>query len=304
MTRPLGLVLMFIAPVMWSTAGVVTRHVERATPFELVFWRSLFAFAFVAAALAILRRNPLRMGWPGLVSSALWAVMFTAFMIALTLTSTANTLVVMSVSPLLTALLARAFLSDPVPVGTWIAVGAAGIGIAWMFGADLTAHTARDLTGMLIALSIPIASAVNVVVLRSAGGDFDLRPAVMLGGAISCLIALPLALPLQATAKDVALLAFLGIFQLGLPCVLLVMASRVLLAPEIAIIGLLEVVLGPLWAWLGAGEVPARSTMTGGVVLLAAVALNELVTSRRNRTLVSLAAAQIPSQNGGRRRSR
>ena len=285
MTRAGGLALMFIAPVMWSTAGVVTRHVERAAPFELVFWRSFFAFAFVALALLALRRNPLKMGWPGLVSSALWAVMFTAFMIALTLTSTANTLVVMSVSPLLTALLARAFLSDPVPVGTWVAVGAAALGIAWMFGSDLTAHSARDLTGMLVALSIPIASAVNVIVLRSTRGEFDLRPAVMLGGAISCLIALPLALPLQATPKDVALLAFLGVFQLGLPCVLLVIASRVLLAPEIAIIGLLEVVLGPLWAWLGAGEVPAHATVTGGMILLGAVVLNELVTSRRARPL-------------------
>lgn len=282
MTRPLGLVLMFIAPVMWSTAGVVTRHVERATPFELVFWRSLFCFAFVALALAVLRRNPLKMGWPGLVSGALWAVMFTAFMIALTLTSTANTLVVMSVSPLLTALLARAFLSDPVPIGTWVAVAAAAVGIAWMFGSDLTAHSARDLLGMLIALSIPIAAAVNVITLRKVGADLDLRPAVMLGGAISCLVALPLALPFQATPKDVALLAFLGITQLGIPCLLLVMASRVLLAPEIALIGLLEVVLGPLWAWLGAGEVPARSTLVGGAILLGALVVNELALFRRS----------------------
>src|SRR6266850_429471 len=172
------------------------------------------------------------------------------------LTSTANALVVMSVSPLLTTLLARAFLRDPVPAGTWIAAGAAALGIAWMFGSDLSAHTARDLTGMLVALVIPIAAA------------------------ISCLIALPFALPLQATPKDIALLAFLGIFQLGLPCVLLVMASRVLLAPEIALIGLLEVVLGPLWAWLGAGEVPAGATLVGGSVVLAALALNQIVARR------------------------
>ena len=280
-SRPFGLVLMFIAPVLWSTAGVVTRHIERATPFELVFWRSLFDFLFVALALAALRRNPFKMTWPTLASGALWSAMFTAFMIALTLTSTANTLVVMSVAPLLTALLARAFLSDPVPVGTWLAVGAAGIGIAWIFGSDLHAHTARDLTGMLIALLIPAASAVNVITLRRVAADLDLRPAVMLGGAISCLIALPFALPLQATPKDVALLAFLGVFQLGLPCMLLVMASRVLLAPEIALIGLLEVVLGPLWAWLGAGEVPAQATLIGGGILLAALALNELATYRR-----------------------
>ena len=281
MTRAGGLALMFLAPVLWSTAGVVTRHIERATPFELVFWRSLFAFLFVALVLLVLRRNPLKMGWPGVVSGTLWSVMFTAFMIALTLTSTANTLVVMSVSPFLTTLLARACLKDPVPLGTWIAAAAAAMGIAWMFASELAAHTVRDLTGMLIALSIPIAGAVNVITLRAASASLDLRAAVMLGGAISCLIALPLALPLQATPKDVALLAFLGVFQLALPCMLMVVAARVLLAPEMALIGLLEVVLGPLWAWLGAGEIPARATMIGGAIVLVALMINELVTFRR-----------------------
>jgi drug/metabolite transporter (DMT)-like permease len=281
MTRAGALGLMVLAPVLWSTAGVVTRHVERATAFELVFWRSLFALLFVASALIALRTPP-RFSRPMLVSGAMWGVMFTAFMLALTLTSTANTLVVMSISPLLTTLLARTFLKgEPVPLGTWIAAGAATLGIAWMFAADLNAHTARDLTGMLIALSIPLAAAVNVVTLRAASGHFDLRPAVMLGGAISCLIALPLALPLQASGKDIALLAFLGFFQLGLPCMLLVLASRKLLAPEIALIGLLEVVLGPLWAWLGAGEVPARTTVSGGAIVLGALIVNEILTMRR-----------------------
>jgi len=265
----------------------VTRHVERATAFETVFWRSLFAFLFVGTVLFVLRTPP-RFSRPMLISGAMWGLMFTAFMIALSLTTTANALVVMSVSPLFTTLLARAVLkSDPVPLGTWIAAGAATLGIAWMFASDMSAHTARDLTGMLIALSIPIASAVNVVTLRASSTQFDLRPAVMLGGAISCLIALPLAVPFQATAKDVALLAFLGIFQLGLPCTLLVLASRKLLAPEIALIGLLEVVLGPLWAWLGASEVPARATITGGAMVLAALVVNELATFRRVKPAAS-----------------
>src|SRR3989442_10260534 len=141
-------------------------------------------------------------------------------------------------------------------MGTWIAAAAAAIGIAWMFASDLAAHTARDLTGMLIALTIPIAAAVNVVTLRAASAELDLRPAVMLGGAISCLIALPLALPLQATPKDIALLAFLGVFQLALPCILLVVASLVLLSPQIALIGLLVVVLGPPLARLRARGIP------------------------------------------------
>jgi len=269
---------MVVAPALWSSAGVVTRHIERAEAFEQVFWRSLFAFAFVALALIFTRKNPFNAmtaaGWPGLFSGAMWAVMFTAFVIALSLTSTANTLVVMSVSPLLTALLARVFLSDPLPLRSWVAALASAAGIAFMFGFTLEAP--RHAAGMLIALVIPLASAANVVTLRAAAARLDLVPAVMLGGALSCLIALPLALPISASGRDVALLAFLGVFQLGLPCMLLVIASRSLLAPEIALLGLLEVVLGPLWAWLGAGEVPARATLIGGAIVLSALLGNEL----------------------------
>jgi len=272
--------LMIAAPVLWSSAGVVTRHIERALPFEQVFWRSLFAFVFVFAVLLLQKAHPWKAvraaGLPGLVSGLMWAIMFTAFLFALSLTTTANTLVVMSVSPLLTAVLAMLFLKDPVPLRTLLAAGAAAVGIAWMFGSSLERH----FLGMAVAFIIPLAAAINVVTLRASAARLDLVPAVMLGGALSCLLALPFALPFSATPRDIALLAFLGFFQLGLPCMLLVLASRALLAPEIALLGLLEVVLGPLWAWLGAGEDPGRTTLVGGAVVLAALAANELAAMR------------------------
>jgi drug/metabolite transporter (DMT)-like permease len=276
MTKGAALALMLAAPVLWSSAGLVTRHIERTPPFEQVFWRSLFAFAFVFAVLLVKKANPWNSvraaGVPGVVSGLMWAIMFTAFLFALSMTTTANALVVMAVSPLLTAIFAWFFLKDPLPLRTWIAAGAAALGIALMFGFSVEQHY----LGMLVALVIPVAAAVNVVVLRASAARLDLVPAVMIGGGLSCLIALPFALPLSFHAKDVLLLAFLGVFQLGLPCMLLVLASRALLAPEIALLGLLEVVLGPLWVWLGAGEEPARSTLVGGAVVLGALALNEL----------------------------
>lgn len=280
MTRTTGVALMVAAPVLWSSAGVVTRHIQKAEPFEQVFWRSFFAFLFVFAVLLFQKAHPWKAvraaGAPGLISGLMWAIMFTAFLFALSLTTTANALVVMSVSPLLTAVFAKMFLKDPVPVRTLIAAGAAAIGIAWMFSTDLSAHYA----GMAVAFLIPVASAINVIVLRASAARLDLVPAVMLGGAMSCLLALPFALPFSATSKDLFLLAFLGITQLGLPCMLLVLASRALLAPEIALLGLLEVVLGPLWVWLGAGEQPGAATLTGGAVVLAALAANELAALR------------------------
>jgi drug/metabolite transporter (DMT)-like permease len=282
-TRATGLALMVAAPVLWSSAGVVTRHIQRAEPFEQVFWRSLFAFAFVFAVLIFQKAHPWKAlqkaGIPGLASGLMWAVMFTAFLFALSMTTTANTLVVMSVSPLLTAVLSRFALKDPLPLRTWIAAVVAALGIAWMFGSSLEKH----FLGMAIAFLIPVAAAINVVVLRASHTRLNLVPAVMLGGAISCLIALPFALPFSLSTRDFFLLAFLGIFQLGLPCMFLVLASRALLAPEIALLGLLEVVLGPLWAWLGANEVPAAATLYGGAVVLAALAANELPTLRRAR---------------------
>jgi drug/metabolite transporter (DMT)-like permease len=277
-----AILLMVVAPVLWSLGGVVTRHLQRAGAFEQVFWRSFFAFAVVAAfVVAIQKRTPWgavrEAGLPGLACSVLWAVMFTAYVVALSLTSTANTLVVIGLSPLFTAVLARLTLADPVPVRTWIAIPAAAAGIAWMFRAGIAAD---HVSGMLVAAIIPLAGAANVVTLRGAAARFDLVPSVMLGGALSALVALPFALPFAATPRDLLLLAFLGVFQLGLPCILVVIASRTLLAPELALLGLLEVVLGPLWAWLGAGEAPGAATLTGGAIVVVALAANELASLR------------------------
>jgi drug/metabolite transporter (DMT)-like permease len=78
----------------------------------------------------------------------------------------------------------------------------------------------------------------------------------------------------------VTILAVLGCFQLGLPCMLMLAASRSLSAPEISLLALLEVLLGPIWAWLGAGEVPAQETLTGGMVVLVALVFNEMAALR------------------------
>lgn len=287
--RGVAVGLMLLAPLLWSSAGVITRHVEHAAAMEQVFWRSLFAFLSVGLFLVFLRTNPLKAvlksGWPGLASGALWAVMFTVFVIALSFTTTANTLITMSISPLLTALFAWLLLSDPVPARTWLAAGASALGIAWMFADGFAAPDSRHAAGMLIALIVPVASAANLILLRATAARFDLLSAVMLGGLLSCLVALPLALPFQASARDIGLLALLGVFQLGVPCMLLVVASRSLLAPEIALLGLLEVVLGPLWAYLWAGEAPASATLVGGAVVLAALAGNELVALQERRIM-------------------
>ncbi len=128
--------------------------------------------------------------------------MFVTFMLALTLTSTANTLIMLAVAPLITALLARAVLRTPISPRTWLAIFIAMAGIAAMFAGSLRIESSASVLGMLIALGAPIASAINVVILKKRGEAVDLVPAIFLGGVISALAMLPFALPLyRPTAR-------------------------------------------------------------------------------------------------------
>ncbi|MEN9315204.1 MAG: hypothetical protein RIS35_1597 [Pseudomonadota bacterium] len=279
MTHAGAVALLAFCAVCWSIAGVGTRLLEGAEGFEVTFWRSFFCLFGVLAALGWRERgNPLRpviaMGLPGLLSGVMWAVMFVCFMLALTKTSVANTMLVSSITPLLAAVLGWALLGERIGRSTAAAIAVALVGIWWMVREGVSAD---GFTGMLIALGVPTAAAVNLVLLRKLRASVDLAPAVLIGAAISCVLTLPLALPMQASAADLAILAVLGLVQLALPCMLMVRAARHLSAHEIALISLLEVVLGPLWAWLGAGEAIATATLQGGAVVLAALVLNELL---------------------------
>ncbi|HWT20549.1 MAG TPA: DMT family transporter [Variovorax sp.] len=289
--------LMVAVTLMWATAGVVTRHLAQAHSFEITFWRSFFTMLALLVILPLWRGravfSQIRSGGRELwISGVCWTVMFTAFMVALTLASTASVLVTMSLGPLLTALAARLFIGHRLPARTWVAIVVAGFGIAWMYGTQLMQGGAGSgsLLGTLVALCVPLAGATNWTVVqhaRAKGHDIDLVPAVLIGAALSALLTLPFALPFQANAHDLGLLAFLGVFQLAIPCVLAVLCAQVLKAPEVALLALLEVIFGIALAWIGAGEEPAASVLTGGALVIGALVFNELLALRGRRTTVA-----------------
>ena len=204
--------LMCAAATLWSIAGVLIRQLDHARGFEVTFWRSVFAGIFVALALIVQQRGQAvasvrAVGRWGIVSGLMWCVMFCCFMIALTLTTVANTLIVMSTSPLLTALLAWLVLRHAIPARTWGAIAAAFAGIVWMFAGGMSQIDARQLAGMTIAMGVPIAASINVVALKKAGQGVDLIPAVLLGAIFSCIVMLPLVRPAQTSWHDLAILA-------------------------------------------------------------------------------------------------
>ncbi len=289
MTHGWAVFTMVGVTLMWSIAGVVTRQLEAARSFEVTFWRSAFTAASLAVLLPALRgrgsvmrslRGGDRVFW---LSGVCWAVMFTAFMVALTLTTVANVLVTMSIAPLLTALIARGVLGQRLAPRTWLAIVVAGTGIAWMYAKEIVGSDSRQLVGTAVAFCVPIAAATNWAVLqhsRARGAERDLLTAVLVGALLSAAVTLPLSVPFAASARDLGWLALLGVAQLAIPCLLSVVAARQLSAPETSLLALLEVVFGVAWAWLGAGEAPAVHVIGGGALVLLALVGNEVRTAR------------------------
>ena len=287
MTHRQAVGLMVLVTLLWSIAGVVTRHLDSARSFEVTFWRSFFTALSLAAGLLAWRGRGL---WTSLrdggrwlwLSGLCWAVMFTAFMLALTLTSVAYVLVTMALGPVITALFSRIFLRFPLPWSTWLAIVVAGLGVAVMFGGESGDGFAP--AGVLVACCVPLAGAANWTVLQRVRQqrEVDMLPAVLIGAIVSALFTLPLAWPLQASGHDLGLLALLGAVQLALPCLLVVRLSRHLPAAEISLLALLEVVFGVAWAWLWAAEQLSPNVLVGGGMVLLALVAKETAGLRKS----------------------
>jgi len=280
-------------------AGVVTRHLDSAVGFEITFWRSAFSAISLAIALSALRglgfwRRLLYAPKVIWISGVCWSIMFTAFMVAITLTTVANVLIILALGPLITALFTRFFLNHRLPAFTWVAIALAGIGIASMFLHE--GDETFSIVGTLVSLAVPLAGAVNYSLLQYVGlgkthkpgisGNQpiqDMLQAVLIGAILSTLLTLPLSLPIHASIHDLGLLAILGVFQLSLPCLLVVRLSRELSAPEITLLSQLELLFGVTWAWLWAGEDLSANSLVGGSMVLGALIANELARMLRDR---------------------
>ena len=292
--------LMVLVTLLWSMAGIVTRQIEQAQGLELTFWRSAFNAAALVVILSwraggprVLAQGLARGGLLLWASGGCWALMFTAFMAALTMTTVANVLLTMALAPLFTALLARVVLGDRLAPRTLWAIALAVAGMVWMQGPMLWAErsgqpsdgAAEHLAGILVSLAVPLGGALNWILIRSTrtpGGDAsaaasapDMLPAVLIGALLSAAATAAWALPVQATPTDLAWLALLGVFQLAVPCLLAVQVAGRLSPTEVSLLSLLEVIFGVAWAWMGTAETPTPAVLAGGALVLGALVINE-----------------------------
>ena len=320
MSHRRAVVVMTLATLLWATAGVFTRQITGAQGFEITFWRSVLALASMLLLLRWWRGPGFfgRIPWrePVLWLSGLcWATMFTAFMMALSFTTVANVLVLSALGPVFTALVNRFVLGNPLPRRTYIYAAQLTLGhdrkligslIALLVPVGASAQwilmqreqqRVRRLTPQRLTTELLIEQGVmpdqgsKAQVLPTedvlpqqmpAPAIRDMVPALLIGAALSALICLPFAIPFQATLADMGWLALLGMVQLAIPCSMAVVASRVLHAPELSLLALLEIIFGILLTWWGAGEIPGPNVAIGGALVIVALALNEILGWRQS----------------------
>jgi drug/metabolite transporter (DMT)-like permease len=270
---------MVSAAVVWSTAGVLQREVE-AGPATQVADRAVFAgLAILIAIVAMEGRGTVAaftgMGRWGLAAVVPWAFASSLFILSLNYTTVANVLFWQATAPMLAALLAWLFLSEGIALRTWIAMGLAGVGVVLMVGGGIEGGTVAAVIPFVMTVAFAI-----VIVLSRRRSDISLAPAAFLSQVLVVVCLGPFAHMGSASRTDWIWLALLGaIVASGI--VLMTIAAQRIPASEIALITLLQIVLGPLLVWIAYREQPPAGTLLGGVVIMAAVVVQAVGDVRR-----------------------
>jgi drug/metabolite transporter (DMT)-like permease len=267
----LGVALVTLSAVIWSTAGFFTRLIATDT-WTLLFWRSVFGAVFLLAALVWQERSGVlraigAMGWPGWAVALLSAGIILTYLSALRLTAVADVMIIQATLPFMVAGLAWLAMRERASRSTILASALAAIGVVVMLGG---APLAGNPWGVILAF-VTTGLYAGVIVLLRWHREVPMTAAALLAALLGSAVTLPFARPAAVSATDLVYLIVFGGTQTGLAFLLLTKGSRLIPATETGLIGALETPLAPVWVWAAFGEVPTTAAMIGGTIVLGAV---------------------------------
>ena len=264
------------AAVAWSSAGLLQRELTLDVPSQLA-GRAFFAMLALMAFTALAHRGEglttpyVAMGRAGLVVAVCAASASGCFIWALNHTTVAHVLFIQAASPMIAALLAFLTLREHVTRRSALAMVIAMGGVTAMIGDP----RGGDWIGDGAALFMTFSFAVVIVITRHRR-DISMAPALTLAQLLLLLAFAPFADTGRVSAADIGYLIALGAGQMAAGLALFTIGARLVPAAEAALIGLLEVVLGPLWVWMAFAEQPDAATVVGGAIVLVAVVVQAL----------------------------
>ena len=274
-----GILMSGTGMLILSPDGLLIRSVTLASTWDIIFYRS--AFAALAIGIFLLIRKvknyrPLFMnfGLSGWTSTLLMTLSNLSFVGAITNTSVANTLVLVATMPFFSAILGWIVLGETVRARTWISITLASGGIIIIFSGSLGEGY---WVGDILAIVTAFLQGLNLVIIRKVKDKEITKPALCLSAILAMLIATPFSQPTIITMDDLLILFVMGFFMIPVALVLFLNGARFAPAADVALLALIETILGPIWVWIGIGEMPSKLALIGGSIVIFSILFNTWV---------------------------
>ena len=269
-----GYILVCFGGFCLSWGGFIIRSFEQASVWQILFLRSFFFLLGLTAFLFIVyKKNTLikikTSGLPALLGGFVLSFSFIAFVVAMSNTTVANVVFIISTQTMFLALFGFIYLKEKVSLIGSLSIFLAMSGILVMVGDSVSSGS---LFGNLVALAIPINFAVLVMIIRKYK-NLDMVPAIFYSGIFSCLYGLILSESFSFTFHDIFMGFLLGVPQLALGFICITIGSRSTPSATIGLLMLSETLFAPIWVWIFLGEIPPLSVFIGGLVIILAIIL-------------------------------
>ena len=278
-----GSLLAFIG-VLFITPDSLLIRLSNLETWGLLFYRGLIPFFVVLIGLLFFYRTKFfdalfNIGYVGIFYVISFSVCNITFIISIQNTNVANTLIMVAMAPMLSAVLATVFLKEKTNIKTWIAIFITFFSVAFIFYDSLKlGNILGDIFGFITALGL----AINANLARYAK-DRDLVPSAVLGKLCVAIFAFFFVENFELVESDLIIVPIMCIMCVAIPFVLVTIAPRFISAPEVNLFFLLEVIIGPIWVWVIINEKPSIETIIGGFVILVTIATHSYAALKKTQ---------------------
>ena len=286
-----GMLMAFTA-VMFITPDSLFIRLANVSSWNLIFYRGFIPFSTVFIGLLFfyntnLIKQTISNSWHGVAYALIFTITNITFVISIENTNVANTLIMIALAPMLSAVLSFIFLKETPDKKTWIAISITTLSVIYIF---YDAMDAGEMLGNAMGLVTAFGLAVGAVIIRSAK-KIDLVPSAMFGKLLVAVIAFYYADDLMLRnfsnnffnlKNDMLLVPIMCILCVAIPFVLVTIAPRYITAAEVNLFFLLETILGPLWVWMVIKEEPSIETIIGGFVIILTIAIHSFLSLKKS----------------------
>jgi len=270
-----GYILLLFGAFCLSWGGFIVRSFEEASVWQILLIRSVFfVIALTFFLISTYKKDTLKIfkdaGYPALFAGLVLSLSFVAYVYAMTITTVANVVFIISTQTMFLAITGYIFLKEKISLISFISIVLAMSGITIMIGDSILSGS---LLGNIIALAIPINFSILVIIIRK-NKNLDMVPAIFYSGIFSLIYGLILSESYTFSYHDIKMGFFLGVPQLAFGFICITIGSRSTASTTVGLLMLTETLFAPVWVWLFLNEIPPISVLIGGAIIIGAIILN------------------------------